>query len=212
MKNTNPDVDVYFADGCGRCPLGGTPQCKVHTWPKELKLLRKIVLECGLTENRKWGVPCYTFENSNVAIVSAFKEYCSLSFFKGVLLKDDHKILDKAGENSQSARLIRFTNTQQIKDLTPVLKAYICEAIEVEKKGLKVDFKAKSELVIPEELQKKFDSLPALNDAFAALTPGRQRGYILFFTGAKQSKTREQRIEKCLQQILEGKGLNDRYD
>ncbi len=209
MNVLNPEVDLYLAEGCGRCELGGTPQCTVHKWPGELKRLREIVLSCGLTENRKWGVPCYTVENRNVVIVSAFKEYCSLSFFKGVLLKDAKRILVKPGENSQSARLIRFTSVQEIVKLESALKEYVLEAIELEKSGAKVDFRAKSELVIPDELQKKFDELPALRSAFQALTAGRQRGYVLHFSAAKQSKTREARIEKCIPAILEGRGMHD---
>ena len=210
MEVKNPKIDVYLAEGCGRCPLGGTPNCKVHNWQKELKLLRTIVLECGLTEELKWGVPCYTFQNSNVSIVAAFKEYCSLSFFKGALLNDAHKILVKPGENTQSDRLIRFTNVQEIMELEPVLKAYIYEAIEVEKAGLKVSFKKEPE-PIPDELQRKLDKNPALKTAFEALTPGRQRAYIIYFSAPKQSKTREARIEKYIPQILEGIGLHDKY-
>lgn len=205
----NPQVDQYLLEGCGRCPLGGTPQCKVNNWPKELKRLRMIALDCGLTEELKWGVPCYTFQNSNIAIVSAFKEYASLSFFKGALLQDPNGILEKPGENTQSARLIKFTDLRQIMDMEPTLKAYIFEAIEVEKAGLQVDFKKDSE-PIPEELSKKFNELPDLKSAFEALTPGRQRGYLLYFSQPKQSKTRASRIEKHIVQILEGKGIHDR--
>ncbi|ANB57530.1 bacteriocin-protection, YdeI/OmpD-Associated family protein [Anoxybacillus sp. B7M1] len=204
----NPKVDQYLTEGCGRCPLVSTPDCKVNKWPKELEELRTIVLGCGLTEEVKWGIPCYTFQKSNVVTISAFNEYCALSFFKGALLKDDHHILEKPGENTQAARRIRFTNIQEIAELEPVLKAYINEAIEIEKAGLKVDFKKNPE-PIPEELQKKFDEIPALKTAFGSLTPGRQRAYILYFSGAKQSKTRESRIEKYIQHILNGKGLND---
>tara|TARA_R110001592_G_scaffold40582_8_gene133146 strand:- start:3574 stop:4203 length:630 start_codon:yes stop_codon:yes gene_type:complete len=209
MINMNPQVDQYLLEGCGRCPLGGTPQCKVNNWPKELKRLRMIALDCGLTEELKWGVPCYTFQNSNIAIVSAFKEYASLSFFKGALLQDPNGILEKPGENTQSARLIKFTDLRQIMDMEPTLKAYIFEAIEVEKAGLQVDFKKDSE-PIPEELSKKFNELPDLKSAFEALTPGRQRGYLLYFSQPKQSKTRASRIEKHIVQILEGKGIHDR--
>ena len=209
MKVLNPEVDRYLAEGCGRCAFGGTPQCTVHKWPGELKRLREIALSCGLTETRKWGVPCYTFENRNVVIVSASREYCSISFFKGVLLKDAKQVLSKPGENSQSARLIRFTSVQEIVQLTATLKEYMLEAIELERRGAKVDFRAKSELAIPDELQQKFHELPTLQTAFEALTPGRQRGYILHFTAAKQSKTRSSRIEKCIPQILEGRGMHD---
>ena len=206
----NPKVDNYLIDGCGRCPLGATPQCKVNNWREELKELRRIVLDCGLTEEVKWGIPCYTFKNNNIVLVSAFKEYCSLSFFKGALLKDAGKILKKPGENSQAARLFRFTNVDEIIKLESKIKEYIFEAVEVEKAGLKVNFKKSSEFNIPEEFQNKLNEFPVLKTAFYKLTPGRQRGYLLHFSAPKQSKTRESRIEKCMPQILSGKGLNDR--
>jgi uncharacterized protein YdeI (YjbR/CyaY-like superfamily) len=167
------------------------------------------VLESGLTEELKWGVPCYTFESTNIAVVSAFKEYCSLSFFKGALLPDTARILDKPGENTQSARLIRFTSVDEVLAKEPILKEYIQNAIDVERQGLKVDFSAKTQLEFPEELLRKFDELPALQSAFTALTPGRQRGYLLHFSAAKQSKTRTTRIEKCIPKILDGKGFQD---
>ena len=206
----NPKVDNYLAEGCGRCRLGGTPECKVHRWQKELRLLRKIVLSCGLTEELKWKVPCYTHEKHNILLISAFKNYATLSFVKGALLRDSERLLDSPGENSQSVRFFRFTNVQTIREMEPILKAYIREAIELEKSGARVDFKAKSELEIPEELEAKFESLPALRTAFLDLTLGRQRGYILHFTAAKQSKTRMARIEKWIPKILEGRGMHDR--
>ena len=206
----NTNVDLYFTEGCGRCPLGGTPDCKVNHWPQELKQLRRIVLDCGLTEESKWGVPCYTFQGNNIGVVSAFKEYASLSFFKGALLEDTNGILDKPGENTQAARLIKFTNARQIMEMEPILKAYIYEAIEIEKAGLKVELKKTAEYNMPEEFQKALDENPDLKTAFETLTPGRQRGYLLHFSQPKQSKTRESRIEKCTQRIFEGKGLNDR--
>ena len=209
MTKKNPQFDAYITQGCGRCSLGGTPQCKVHTWTAELKRLRRIVLACDLDEQFKWSMPCYTYNNANVAMVAAFKEYCSLSFFKGVLLKDSAKLLVAPGENSQSARLFRFTSLKQIADSETLIRDYVNEAIELEKTGQRVDFKAKDELEYPAELLEKFEQLPALAKAFAALTPGRQRGYVLFFNGAKQSKTRLARIEKCQPQILEGLGLHD---
>lgn len=209
MDHRNPQVDLYLVEGCGRCPLGGTPRCKVHTWPDELNELRRIVRECGLTEELKWGVPCYTFEKKNIAIVSAFKEYCSLSFFKGALLRDEPRILTSPGENSQAARQVRFTSVQEVIQLEPVLKDYLREAIEIEKSGRKVDFKAKSELTFPEELHAMFRKLPALEAAFRALTPGRQRGYVLHFSSAKHTQTRTARIEKQIPRILEGLGLHD---
>lgn len=206
----NPKIDTYLAVGCGRCPLGNTPECKVHNWTEELESLREIVLECGLTEELKWGVPCYTFEENNVAIVSAFKEYCSISFFKGVLLKDANGILSKQGENSQAGRLVKFTDAQQIVEKEEILKEYIAEAIEIEKAGLKVAYKDVSDYEIPEELQNKLAENEAFKNAFNSLTPGRQKGYILHFSQPKQSKTRESRIEKSMPRIFLGKGLNDR--
>jgi uncharacterized protein YdeI (YjbR/CyaY-like superfamily) len=205
----NPQVDHYLSEGCGRCPLGGSPECKVHNWPQELKKLRTIVLECGLTEELKWGVPCYTFHNNNILIVSAFKEYSALSFLKGALLSDTNGILQKPGENTQATRLIKFTNLPEIIAMEDVLKAYIFEAIEVEKAGLEVVFKTNPEPV-PDELQHKLDENSAFRAAFEALTQGRQRGYILHFSQPKQSATRESRIEKCIPKIMEGKGFNDR--
>ena len=205
----NPQIDTYLADGCGRCPLGGTTQCKVNDWREELKQLRLIILESGLVEELKWGVPCYTFEKSNILVMAAFKDYCSVSFFKGVLIEDDKNVLVKPGENSQAARLIRFTSVQQVLDLELTLKDYIQKAIEVEKAGLKVSFKDPSEQDIPVEFEQKLDELPLLKIAFERLTPGRQRGYLLHFSGAKQSKTRVSRIEKYIPKILEGKGFHD---
>ncbi|MCB0212234.1 MAG: YdeI/OmpD-associated family protein [Anaerolineae bacterium] len=204
----NPKVDAYLIDGCSRCPLWKTPDCKVHTWHAELEKLRMILLDSALTEDLKWKIPCYTFENNNIVLMSAFKEYCSVNFFKGALLKDAHGVLEKPGENTQAARLMKFTNVQEIEEMEPILKAYIDEAIAVEKAGLEVAFKTTPE-PIPEELQDKFDEDPAFQMAFEALTPGRQRGYILYFSGAKQSKTRTSRIEKYIPQIFEGKGFYD---
>ena len=202
-------VNLYFSDGCGRCSLYRTLQCKVHTWSKELTRLRKILLGCGLSEELKWRVPCYTYQNCNIVLMSAFKEYCALTFFKGALLKDPHGILTLPGENTQAARLIRFANVQDIVKLEPVVTSYIDEAIAVEQAGLKVTFKNITEHSIPEEFQLKLAENAALKSAFRALTPGRQRGYLLYFSAAKQSKTRETRIQKCVPQILAGKGLHD---
>lgn len=206
----NKSADHYFIEGCGRCPLGGTPDCKVHRWTTELRLLRKIVLESGLTEESKWGVPCYTFQNKNVVMVSAFKEYCSISFFKGSLLSDSKSLLEKPGPNSQAARIFKFKSTTEILKIEKEIKAYIFEAIEVERAGLKVSFK-KSPEPIPEELASIFAEDAVLKTAFEALTPGRQRGYILYFSQPKQSKTRMSRIEKCTPMILNGIGLHDKY-
>jgi len=191
----NPKVDFYFS--------------KAKKWQKELEQLRTIVLDCGLNEELKWGVPCYMFQKSNIVLIHVFKEYCALLFFKGALLNDTNGILIQQTENVQAARQIRFTNVREIVKMKTILKTYIYEAIEVEKAGLKVNFKKSSELIFPEEFQKKLDKSPALKTAFNALTPGRQRAYNLYFSAPKQSKTRESRIEKCMKQILNGKGLND---
>lgn len=178
-------------------------------WQPEFEQLRNIVLASGLTEEVKWGVPCYTAQQSNVVLIHGFKEYCALLFCKGALLKDAKGILIQQTENVQAARQVRFTSLKEIARLEPVLKAYIREAIEVEKAGLQVEYKPTAEFKVPEELQHKFSALPALKAAFKALTPGRQRAYLLYFSAAKQAKTREARIEKCTPQILNGKGLND---
>ncbi|MCU7709572.1 MULTISPECIES: YdeI/OmpD-associated family protein [Priestia] len=191
----NPKVDEFLT--------------KAKKWKEEYETLRKIVLDCELTEDYKWMNPCYTFEKKNIVLIHGFKEYCALLFPKGALLQDSHGILIQQTENVQGARQIRFTNVQEIVEKEAVLKAYIYEAIEVEKAGLKVKVKKHEELIIPEELQHKFDEIPALKDAFTTLTPGRQRAYILYFSAAKQSKTRASRVEKCIPNILNGKGLND---
>jgi len=206
----NKTVDNYLLEGCGRCPLGATPDCKVHRWSQELELMRTIVLDCGLTEECKWGVPCYTFQNKNVLVVSALRDYCSISFFKGSLLSDSKNLLDKPGENSQAARLFKFTNTEEITSIENDIRAYVFEAIEIERAGLKVNFK-KSPEPIPEELEEKFETDPNLRIAFEALTLGRQRGYIIYFSQPKQSKTRISRIEKSVPKILNGEGLHDKY-
>jgi len=191
----NPKVDFYFN--------------KAKKWHEEIKKLRMIVLDCQLTEELKWGVPCYTFEKRNIVLIHGFKEYCALLFVKGALLNDAKGILIQQTKNVQAARQVRFTNVRQIVKMKPILKAYIHEAIEVEKAGLKVSFKKTSDFIIPEEVQNKLDEIPALKTAFKALTPGRQRAYIFYFSAPKQSKTRESRVEKCMPQILNGKGLND---
>jgi uncharacterized protein YdeI (YjbR/CyaY-like superfamily) len=191
----NPGLDAFFS--------------KAKKWKQEMAKLRTIVLGCGLKEELKWYQPVYTIENNNVAIISGFKEYCVLSFFKGALLKDEEGILKKPGKNTQSARTIRFTRVSEIAELEPILKKYLREAVEAERAGLKVKFKKITEHNIPEELENKFDDLPELKTAFRSLTPGRQRGYLLYFSQPKQSKTRVARIEKCMTRILGGKGLND---
>ena len=197
MNKTNPKVDAYLR--------------RAKTWREESEKLRTIILSCGLTEELKWGKPCYTFQKSNIVIIQGFKEYCALLFFKGALLKDPKGILIQQTENVQAARQIRFTHIREIVEMEPELKAYIKEAMEAEMAGLKVKLKQTSEFTMPEEFQNKLDEIPELKTAFAALTPGRQRGYLLYFSAPKQSKTRASRVEKCLQQIFDGKGLNDDY-
>ncbi len=182
---------------------------KSAKWQEELRRLRNIVLDCGLTEELKWGQPCYMFNKTNVILLGGFKDYCFISFLKGVLLHDSENILQKPGENTQSGRIIPFTEIQEINDLTQTLKAYIYEAIEVEKAGLKVAPESKAELVFPDELLQKLESAPAFKAAFEALTPGRQRAYIIYFTGAKSSKARTSRIESYTERIMNGKGFND---
>ena len=196
----NPKVDFYFD--------------KERKWKKEIEKLRTIVLDpiaigCGLNEELKWGCPCYTFDKSNIVLIHVFKEYCALLFFKGALLHDTNGILIQQTENVQAARQARFTNIREIVKIQATLKAYIYEAIEVEKAGLKVKLKKTAAYKTPEEFQKKLDKMPALKNAFNALTPGRQRGYLLHFSSPKQFKTREARVEKCMKQILNGKGLNE---
>jgi uncharacterized protein YdeI (YjbR/CyaY-like superfamily) len=181
---------------------------KVEKWQEELEALRTIILDCGLIEELKWGVPCYSFQNTNIVIIGGLKDCCVLSFFKGNLLNDAEGILMKPGENTQTVRVIRFTSVREIVKMAPILKAYIYEAVEVEEAGLKVKLKKNPE-PIPEEFQKKLDKKPALRAAFDALTPGRQRAYILYFSAPKQSKTREARVEKYIKQILDGKGFNE---
>ncbi len=191
----NPKVDFFFD--------------KNTKWQKEYEQLRIIILDCGLTEELKWGCPCYTFQKNNIVLIHGFKEYCALLFFKGALLHDAKSVLIQQTENVQAARQIRFTNVREITKMKTTLKAYVYEAIEVEKAGLKVNFKKTSEYNIPEEFQIKLNKHKALKTAFDVLTPGRQRAYIFYFSQPKQSKTRELRVEKCMQQILSGKGLND---
>jgi uncharacterized protein YdeI (YjbR/CyaY-like superfamily) len=195
MNRTNPKVDFYFS--------------KAKKWQDELLKLRTIVLDCQLTEELKWGCPCYAFQKSNIVLIHVFKEYCAILFFKGALLNDPNGILVQQTKNTQAARQIRFTNVREIVEMEAILKAYIHEAIEAEQSGLKVKLKKTAEFIVPEEFQKKLDENLALKTAFAALTPGRQRAYILYFSAPKQSKTRFSRVEKCMQQILDGKGLDD---
>jgi uncharacterized protein YdeI (YjbR/CyaY-like superfamily) len=194
MNKKNPKVDAFID--------------QESKWRKETVILRRICLGCGLTEELKWGKPCYMFEEHNVVIIQGFKEYCALMFTKGALLKDPKGILKRIGEHTQAARQARFAGVQEIADVEPTLKAYIKEAVEAEKAGLEVVLK-KNPVPMPKELHDKLESFPALKTAFYALTPGRQRGYIYYIATAKQSATRESRIEKCKRRILEGKGLED---
>jgi uncharacterized protein YdeI (YjbR/CyaY-like superfamily) len=195
-SKTNPAVDRFVKSAT--------------KWRPEIEKLRAILLGCPLTEDLKWGKPCYTFQEANIVVILPLKEYCALLFAKGALLKDPHHLLIKAGENTQAARQIRLTSAQEITAKKTVLKAYIQNAIEVEKAGLEVTYKKISEYKVPDELQKQLDRNPALKKAFTALTPGRQRAYFIHISGAKQSATRESRVEKCIPQILAGKGLLDR--
>ena len=191
----NPKVDFYFD--------------KTSKWQKELEQLRRIALDCQLTEELKWGTPCYTFQGKNIVLIHDFKEYCAFLFFKGALLSNADGILIQQSKNVQAARQIRFTNVEEIVEMQTILKAHIYEAIEVEKAGSEVKFKKTEEFILVEEFKKRLDELPDLKKVFEALTPGRQRAYMLHFSAPKQSKTRESRVEKCIPQILDGKGLND---
>lgn len=195
INTMNPTVDFYFN--------------KAEKWRDEFNTLRLIILECGLNEELKWGCPCYTFQNGNIVLIHGFKDYCALLFFKGALMPDVQGILIQQTANVQAGRQIRFTNVQEIAAMESILKAYIYEAIEVEKAGLKVDFKKNTERIIPDELLRKFETIPDLKSAFDALTQGRQRAYIFYFSQPKQSKTREARVEKCIPKILSIKGLDD---
>lgn len=195
MAATNPKVDWFFNEET--------------QWQQAYRKLRKVVLDCGLTEELKWGVPCYTLDGQNVVLIHGFKEYCALLFHKGVLMKDFNAILVQQTANVQSARQIRFTSAAQVDEMRHVLKAYVEDAIDVEKSGQEVDFKKTEEFPMPLEFQIQLNEMPELKTAFEALTPGRQRGYLLHFSGAKQAKTRESRVEKCIPKIMEGKGLDD---
>jgi uncharacterized protein YdeI (YjbR/CyaY-like superfamily) len=195
MNELNPEVDAFLREA--------------EKWREEMAKLRMIVLDCQLKEDLKWGKPCYSFQKNNIVIIQGFKKYCALMFFKGALLEDANGILIAPGKNTQAGRQVRFTDVQEIVELEPILKAYINEAIEAENAGLEVNFKETSEYSIPEEFQNKLDETTGLKTAFEALTPGRQRAYMLYFSGAKQSKTRESRVEKYIPHILNGKGLND---
>lgn len=194
-QKTNPKVDAFIS--------------RAKRWQEEFENLRTVALGCGLTEEFKWGCPCYTFQNRNIVLIHGFKEYCALLFFKGALLKDAKGILIQQTKNVQAARQVRFTRVAEIVKLRTTLRGYIREAIEVEKAGAKVNYRTTSEFTIPEEFKNKFDEIPGLKKAFEALTPGRQRAYLFYFSQPKQSSTREARVEKCMQRIFDGKGLND---
>ncbi|MGV2099509.1 YdeI/OmpD-associated family protein [Rhizobium sp. 21-4511-3d] len=192
---TNPKVDAYFS--------------RRDSWQEEFTRLRRILLDTGLSEDLKWGEPCYTLNGANIVLIHGFKDYCALLFFKGALMTDTARVLIQQTKNVQAARQIRFTNADEISGMENVLKAYVAEAAEIERSGAKIDFKGTDEFAVPEEFQAKIDSTPSLKTAFEALTPGRQRAYLLHFAQPKQAKTRESRIEKAMPQILAGKGLND---
>ena len=205
----NPQVDIILEEGCGRCKLVGTPQCRIIIRNLEMNALREIALESGLEEEVKWGFPAYTFKKKNIFMLGSFKEYSSVMFFKGALLSDPENTLVQPTENSNSGRQLRFTNAKDILKAKKSVLAYIFEATELEKSGAKVEAKKTSEYPMPDELKNKFNELPELKVAFEKLTPGRQRGYLLHFSQAKQSATRLSRIEKCMEAIFNGKGMNE---
>jgi uncharacterized protein YdeI (YjbR/CyaY-like superfamily) len=204
----NQKVDLFLLDGCGRCKLYQTPQCKVHKWPEELITLRGLILEYGLEEEIKWGFPCYTLNGKNILMLAPFKDNCALSFFKGALLKEN-PILEKSGENSNTFRLIRFQGMDKINKEIDTIRLIIQEAIDIEKSGKKLPKTNYSSIEIPEELEAAFEDDHLFKAAFKSLTPGRQRGYILHFSQPKQTQTRSNRIEKSKTAIMNGKGLNE---
>lgn len=206
---TGSEADIFFMEGCGRCALGGTPACKVHAWHDELALLREILLQSGLTETRKWGVACYMHGKHNVALLGALKACATLSFFKGALMHDPENLLHKPGENSQAVRYMKFTAAGQVKEQAGHIANYLKEAIKIEESGQKVVFMQPEEQDMCEELAQALRDDAEMASAFQKLTPGRQRGYMLFFSGAKQAKTRMERIAKCRDRILQGKGMQD---
>lgn len=204
----NSAADTYFDIGCGRCPLGGTPACKVNKWRELLLNIRTLMLASGLTEERKWGVPCYTYEGKNVVIISALKESCSMAFFKGALLQDNSGLLQKPGENSNASRVIKLTQLGQLKEKEAQIMNLIGEAINIERSGLKVP-KNTQPVPVPHELQAMFDHEPGFESAFKKLTPGRQKEYLYYFGQAKQSATRSARIDRYYNKIMLGRGFND---
>jgi uncharacterized protein YdeI (YjbR/CyaY-like superfamily) len=203
------NVDDFLQDGCGRCAKGGTPECKVHLWTQELLMLRNLCLESGLTETFKWGMPVYTHKDKNVIIMGAFKDFSTIGFFKGVLLNDPENILQISGENTQDTRLIKFKSISDLLEKESWVRIFIQDAIEIEEKGLKPEKSAKKDLVLPDELEAFLDKHPIHNTAFQKLTPGRQRSWVIFISGAKQSSTRESRVLKAAPKFLEGKGMHD---
>lgn len=206
----NPAVDAYLAEGCGRCALYATPDCKVHPWQTALRQLRRIALACGLTEEVKWSMPCYTYLGKNILMVAAFKEYAAMSFFKGALLQDAAGLLKTPGENSQAVRYLPFTEAAAIVAQEGMIKAYVAEAMQLEKAGKKVVFKKIGELALPDELQALLVARPEVREAFEGLTPGRRRSHMLYISGARQEPTRQRRAEQCAHKILQGKGWQER--
>ncbi len=203
------NVDDFLKDGCGRCSKGGTPNCKVHTWTQELLYLRRLSLESGLTETIKWGMPVYMHKDKNVFIIAAFKEYCSINFFKGALLNDPEKRLHRMSENTQDSRILKFTSIEEVQSLEDWIRVFIQDAIQIEDQGIKLPKSEKKELLLPEELQNFLNQNAPVSNAFKSLTPGRQRSWVIFINGAKQSSTRESRVLKAAPKILEGKGMHD---
>lgn len=203
------NVDDFLRDGCGRCSKGGTPNCKVHLWTQELRFLRSLCADSGLVETIKWGMPVYTHKNKNALMLGAFKEFCTIGFFKGILLNDPENILQVSGENTQDTRILKFTSLSQIMAIEEWIRVFIQDAITIEEKGLKPPKMEKKDLVLPEELQAFFEQNPEVSNAFYTLTPGRQRSWVIFISGAKQSSTRESRVLKAVPKILEGKGMHD---
>lgn len=202
-------ISDYFENGCGRCSRYQTADCSTQLWRKELSVLRSTILSVGLTEEVKWSHPCYTDQGKNIAVIGAFRDCCVLTFFKGVLVSDPAQILELPGENSQAGRVIRIRSVEQVQSLAGTICDYLREAIEIERSGREVEKIKIEDRPIPQELAEKFDEIPELREAFRRLSPGRQRGYLLYFSQPKQSKTREARIEKCLDRIMAGQGLND---
>jgi uncharacterized protein YdeI (YjbR/CyaY-like superfamily) len=209
-KSKIGSVEEYLSDGCGRCSLYATPNCKVHPWKDILVALRQLVLSCGLEEEIKWSMPCYTLKGKNVLILSAFKHYAAINFFKGALIQDSEGYLEKAGENSQSARLLKISDVNFVIEHKERIRAFIFDAIRIEETGLKVKTKPLTETSIPEALQKILIERPEVAEAYEALTPGRKRSHILYITGAKQSATQDKRAEQCTSKILNGKGWLER--